>query len=180
MTSNCRSDQMLLSAFLANITDYVYFKDRESRFVSASLSIARLYGCTVNELLGKTDFDFYEPAQAQVFRNRELQIMATGESMVDDALMHTWPDGRVTWAMNIVMPMRDEQGNIIGVFGSSKDITAAKVMELELARANQQLRDLSRSAGMAEIANNVLHNLGNVLNSVTVSAGLIGGKVRES
>jgi two-component system, NtrC family, sensor kinase len=49
-----------------------------------------------------------------------------------------------------------------------------------LAKANLDLRDLPRAAGMAEIANNVLHNVGNVLNSVNVSAGLIGDKVRDS
>ena len=45
---------------------------------------------------------------------------------------------------------------------------------------HKQLTDASRQAGMAEIANNVLHNVGNVLNSVNVSAGLISGRVRDS
>jgi two-component system, NtrC family, sensor kinase len=95
-------------------------------------------------------------------------------------IKHTWADGRETWSINVAMPMRSATGEIIGVFGSNKDITAAKVMEQEFEKSNAKLREMSRRAGQAEIANNVLHNVGNVLNSVVISAGLIGGKVRDS
>ena len=50
----------------------------------------------------------------------------------------------------------------------------------ELGAAQRELLTTARQAGMAEIANNVLHNVGNVLNSVNVSAGLISGRVRDS
>jgi signal transduction histidine kinase len=50
----------------------------------------------------------------------------------------------------------------------------------ELAGAQERLIDLSRQSGRAEVAIGVLHNVGNVLNSVNVSAGLMAGKIRES
>ncbi len=62
----------------------------------------------------------------------------------------------------------------------ARNITERKKVEAELEQMHKQLADSSRHAGMAEIANNVLHNVGNVLNSVNVSAGLIGGKLRDS
>ena len=173
-------DQMLVSAFMASVPDHLYFKDKDSRFVSVSVSLAQSLGCTVEQVLGKTDFDFFDAELAQVFRDRELTIMDTGEALVDHVVEHVWPDGHVTWSLNVAMPMRDLTGQVVGVFGTNKDITAAKLMEQELAKANLDLRDMSRAAGMAEIANNVLHNVGNVLNSVNVSAGLIGDKVRDS
>jgi signal transduction histidine kinase len=58
-------------------------------------------------------------------------------------------------------------------------ITRERSME-ELIEAQSALVTAARQAGMAEIANNVLHNVGNVLNSVNVSAGLIGGRIRDS
>jgi signal transduction histidine kinase len=58
-------------------------------------------------------------------------------------------------------------------------ITRERSME-ELLEAQSELVTTARQAGMAQIANNVLHNVGNVLNSVNVSAGLIGAKVRNS
>lgn len=55
-----------------------------------------------------------------------------------------------------------------------------RAITLELQTAQSQLLSAARKAGMAEIASNVLHNVGNVLNSVSVSAGLIGSRIRES
>jgi PAS domain S-box-containing protein len=66
------------------------------------------------------------------------------------------------------------------VVAIARNITERKKAEAELEHVHKQLADASRQAGMAEIANNVLHNVGNVLNSVNVSAGLIGGKIRDS
>lgn len=62
----------------------------------------------------------------------------------------------------------------------AQDITQRKRAERELEKANKRLQDISREAGMAEVATNVLHNVGNVLNSVNVSAALVSDKVRES
>jgi signal transduction histidine kinase len=61
-----------------------------------------------------------------------------------------------------------------------RDITARKQTEAQLAHMHQQLLEVSRQAGMAEVATSVLHNVGNVLNSVNVSASLIADKVRVS
>jgi PAS domain S-box-containing protein len=66
------------------------------------------------------------------------------------------------------------------VVAIARDITDRKQAEAKLAQMHKQLTDASRQAGMAEIANNVLHNVGNVLNSVNVSAGIIGSKLSDS
>jgi PAS domain S-box-containing protein len=66
------------------------------------------------------------------------------------------------------------------VVAIARDITDRKRAEAEFAQMHRQLTDASRQAGMAEIANNVLHNVGNVLNSVNVSAGIIGSKLTDS
>ena len=60
------------------------------------------------------------------------------------------------------------------------DLTELKQAEAELAALNEQLLEASRQAGMAEIATGVLHNVGNVLNSVNVSAALVSDKLRKS
>ena len=62
----------------------------------------------------------------------------------------------------------------------ARDITKRKNAAAKLEQLHKQLADASRLAGMAEIANNVLHNVGNVLNSVNISAGMIGAKLRDS
>ena len=75
-------------------------------------------------------------------------------------------------------------GKAIQRLGAQEDLIAqvrAKEQALaDLAGVQERLIDLSRKAGMAEVATGVLHNVGNVLNSVNVSAGLMAGKIRES
>lgn len=66
------------------------------------------------------------------------------------------------------------------VVAIARNITVRKNGEAKLKQMHRELADASRQAGMAEIANNVLHNIGNVLSSVNVSAGLIGEQVRHS
>jgi len=138
-------DELLISAFMQQIPDHVYFKDRQSRFVAVSDSLARSFGCRVEEVIGKTDADFFDAADARLFRDRELQIMEGGESIIDHVTKHTWPDGRETWSLNIAVAIRDAGGEVIGVFGTNKDVTEKKLLEQALL-ANQRLAAMTTQA----------------------------------
>jgi PAS domain S-box-containing protein len=172
-------DRVLVAAFLENIPDRVYFKDRASRFLALSSSLARSFGCaSAAEVVGKSDFDFFSEAHARPAFDDEQRIIRTGEPILGKVERETWPDGRVTWAVTNKLPLRGPDGRIVGTFGLSKDVTAEKVMEAALEKAQRDLVDASRLAGMAEVATGVLHNVGNVLNSVNVSATFLGSGLR--
>lgn len=76
-------------------------------------------------------------------------------------------------------PIKAPDGTIREWVGVSTDVTARKQSEAALAAAQRELLDVTRQAGMAEIATNVLHNVGNALNSVNVSAGLIRSTLKK-
>ena len=173
-------DHTLVRAFLENVPDVVYFKDRDSRFIAVSRSMLRIFGRQqVEEIVGRTDFDFFDEAHARAAFEDEQRIVRTGEPVVGKLEKETWPDGRVTWALSDKLPLRDADGTIIGTFGISKDVTAARQTEEALETARKELMDASRVAGMAEVATGVLHNVGNVLNSLNVSASVLGQGLRE-
>jgi signal transduction histidine kinase len=131
-------------------------------------------------ITGKTDFDFFDRDRAQSAFDDEQEIMKTGKPLQGKVERAVLPDGKVYWALSTKMPWTDEEGRIIGTFGISKDITAIKETEAKLEGLHKQLVETSRQAGMAEVASSVLHNVGNVLNSVNVSTNLLMEKIQQS
>ncbi|MEI6861261.1 MAG: ATP-binding protein [Verrucomicrobiota bacterium] len=174
-------DRTLVAAFLENFPDNVYFKDRRSNFLAVSESVVRTFGCTdASEVIGKSDFDFFSEEHARPAFEDEQRIMLTGRPILGKVEREVWPDGRITWAVSNKLPLRNRGGEIIGTFGQSKNVTESKRLESALEKAQADLVEASRQAGMAEVATGVLHNVGNVLNSLNVSASLIAAALRQS
>jgi len=171
----------LLKTLLDNLPDAIYFKDLQSRFVRYSKSFAKHFSVEDPEAIrGKRDTDFFTPEHAQPAFEDEQEIIRTGLPVIGKVEKETHVDGHVTWALTNKMPWRDKEGNIIGTFGTSKDITSIKEAEAKLEAVHRQLLETSRQAGMAEVATSVLHNVGNVLNSVNTSASVITDLTRAS
>jgi PAS domain S-box-containing protein len=175
------SERDMLRALMDSSKDAIYFKDRESRFIRCSAALASIFRLTSpDEAIGKSDFDFHGQEHAQQAYEDEQEIIRTGQPMIGKTEKEAWPDGHVTWALSSKMPLYDDHGEIMGTFGISKDITAFKEAEAKVEELHRQLLQTSRQAGMAEVATSVLHNVGNVLNSVNVSATLLLDKTRKS
>lgn len=87
--------------------------------------------------------------------------------------------GDQRWAQVRSRALTGEHGEVAGRVSTVEDITARKQAEGALEKAHRELVDISRRAGMAEVAASVLHNVGNVLNSVNVSANLIATAIRR-
>ena len=163
-------DATMLNNLMRNSEDLIYFKDLDSKFTRVSDSMVEQLGAeSVEDIIGKTDFDFWEPECAEGFYNDEQEVIRT-KSPVASKPEETNREGRRTaWVLTSKMPLIDENNNVVGTYGISKDISSQKAAEQELEVTHKQLLDASRQAGMAEIATNVIHNVGNVLNSINVS-----------
>lgn len=185
----------LLRVLLQASPDAIYFKDCQSRFVRTSRSEAQRTLARIPELrnrkggpalpdeealIGLTDFDVYTEEVARTSFEEEQAIIRTGQGLIGKIEKQVFLDGSVSWSLTNKMPWRDGDGTIIGIFGVSKDITDLKRAEEQLEEVHRQLLETSRQAGMAEVATSVLHNVGNVLNSVNISATLVSDLVRAS
>ena len=163
-------DQVLVTNLLENCEDMIYFKDINSKFLCCSQSLAeRLGASSPDEMIGKSDFDYFARECAQSFFDDEQNIIRTGVPFVGKSEREPHLDGTSTWVTSSKMPLIGLNGETIGTFGISRDITEKKQFEIELEETNKQLVNASRQAGMAEVATNVIHNVGNVLNSVNTS-----------
>jgi PAS domain S-box-containing protein len=174
-------DRMLVSAFLEYVPDQIHFKDRASRFLALSRSLVRYLGArTAEDVIGRTIADFCPPELARAHQEEDQRVLGTGQPILGKLEQEIRRDGRTRWFLTHKLPLRDGSGEIIGTLGMRKDITRKKEMENALDQARRDLLDASRSAGMAEVANGILHNVGNVLNGLHVSAAMIGSGLRQS
>lgn len=197
----------LFHTLVENLPDAIYFKDRESHFVKLSRSkverarqsLLKQHHAThppgdtqqlaphlvdaevcAKYLVGKSDFDLASKHQAQEAFDQEQEIIRTGQPIIGrmERIMNV--DGKPNWFLTTKMPWRDASGNIVGTFGVTRDITAMKEAEATLEETHKRLAHTSRMAGMAEVATDILHNVGNVLNSVNVSCSMVMERLQES
>lgn len=128
-------ERSLMSALMENIPDAIYFKDRQSRFTRISRAQARLFGLEHPEqAVGKTDADFFTREHAQQAFRDEQGIIRSGEPVIGKVEKETWPDRAETWVSSTKMPLRDADGEIVGTFGISRDITESKKLAQSLER----------------------------------------------
>ena len=157
-------DVHLLNTLLGNVPDYIYFKDRESRFIRASAALAKSFGVSDPELIvGKTDFDFFTGAHARVAFADEQEIIRTGQPISKEE-RETRPDRPDRWVLTTKMPLRDREGRIVGTFGISKDVTELKVATQALERARQDAEAANRAK--SEFLANMSHEIRTPLNGI--------------
>jgi PAS domain S-box-containing protein len=121
------------------------------------------------DVIGASIEAFTTPEEVERFRELCEQVRQQGSPReVVSTVDH--PDGARHWYVTRVMPLKDKQGVLLGFVTMATEITAQKRAELELERTRGDLVSASQRAGMGEMATGVLHNVGNVINSVNVSA----------
>ncbi len=176
----------LLEALMNNTPDHIYFKDADSHFTMVSAATARSFGLhDASEAVGKSDFDFFTEEHARPAFEDEQEIIRTGVPVVDLEERETRRDGRETWASTTKLPRRDRDGNVVGTFGISRDVTARKRAEQELQGLNAALEGtMARAvelAAEAEMANqakseflaNMSHEIRTPMNGVIGMIGLL-------
>jgi hypothetical protein len=175
-----RESEQRFRQMAENIEQVVWMTDPHSDdFIYISPAYERIWGRTCTNLCD-------EPKswlEAIVAEDRTAVLSARTRTAAGETFDHeyriTRPDGSQRWIRDRGFPVRDEAGQVVRVCGIAEDITESKQAGEELRNAEKQLRDASRQAGMAEVATSVLHNVGNVLNSVNTSIGLATEKVSQ-
>ena len=134
------SEQYLMYALMNNVPDRIYFKDRASRFIRISKAQAQLFGLNDPvQAVGKSDSDFYTKEHARHAYEDEQEIIRTGLPISKEE-KEIWPNCPDTWVQSTKLPLKNKEGNIIGTFGISMDITIHKETELMLIQKNQEIK----------------------------------------
>lgn len=145
-----KNQQIFLKTIMKEVPLWIYFKDRESRFMMSSKAHLKFLGCSnENEAIGKSDFDFFHESHAQKAFDDEKGIMKTGESIVkEENVVHK--NGKTTWAQSVKSPLKDANGEIIGTYGITRDISALKLAEEKLMLKNKELEETIAELGSTQ------------------------------
>lgn len=180
-THELAEQRNLLRTLIDHLPDNVFVKDPQSRVVLSNQSHAQNVGAANPEaVVGKTDFDFFPRELAEKFYADEQALLQSGQPFNGEESSINRNTGEPRWSRTSKVPLRDRDGRIIGLAGINRDITERKQWEARLESLHRQLVEASRHAGMAEVATSVLHNVGNVLNSVNISASVVADRVKHS
>ncbi|TPN60930.1 response regulator [Mesorhizobium sp. B1-1-1] len=152
---------MIYRAMVRELPDCLNIKDVDGRFIAANPATAEMMrAASVEQLIGKTDFDFYSKDVAERFRQDEMGALEAGQTLrIDQPAV--FPDGRQGWLYTLKAPFRDETGKISGVITYNRDITEQK--------RNAQLKN--------DFISTVSHELRTPLTSIRGSLGLIAAGV---
>lgn len=130
-------EKVFFKNLMENIPDNIYFKDKESKFIRINKATATGFGLNnVNEVIGKSNFDFFKEEHAKLAFEDEQRVINTGTPIINKVEKENRSDGRTTWASTTKMPFYDENGKVTGTFGVSRDITD-RVQAEELVAASE-------------------------------------------
>jgi phosphoserine phosphatase RsbU/P len=135
-------ENKMLRAVLDSMPDNISIKDLEGRYIFDNTSHCRFLGATnTADVVGKTLFDFLPPIIAAKFRAEDLRVLRSGEAVVQSVDESIDRCGNKVWMAVTKMSLRDDKGELMGLVSTTRDITARKKAEEQLAKYAEELRE---------------------------------------
>lgn len=137
-------EKHLLYTLIDNMPDFIYLKDRNSKFIVANQKILDVHGLkSRDQLIGKSDHDFYPEDLADKYLWNEQAIIRTGKPLINHEERCLDEKGNEIYLSTTKIPLHDENGTIIGIVGIGRDITDKRKGEEKLLDHSEQLQQIN-------------------------------------
>jgi PAS domain S-box-containing protein len=166
-------ERNVLRTMIDLIPAFIYAKDAQSRFTACNELVARRMGASPEELIGKTDFEFFPREMAEKFFNDEQALIQSGEPMLNrEEVAFDKTRGMNRTILTSKVPLRDEYGNLTGIVGTGYDITDRKAAEERLAA-------MERHQSIGRLAAGVAHEINTPIQYLKDSVSFVQEGVQE-
>jgi len=148
-----RESEAIYRTLVENIPQKVFMKGRDLRYVSMNENYARDLGIRPADAVGKVDYDFFPKELADKYRADDQRIMEMGRT--EDLEEKYIQEGKEVWVHTVKTPVRDQQGEVVGVFGIFWDVTDRRRMEHELRRLAVIAEQAAEGIAVADLDGNL-------------------------
>jgi PAS domain S-box-containing protein len=137
-------EKHLLYTLIDNMPDFIYIKDTDSNFIVANQKIMNVHGLkSRDQLIGKSDHDFYPKELADKYHRNEQAIIRTGKPLINHEERSLDEKGNDIYLSTTKIPLHDADGKIIGIVGIGRDITDKIKAEEKLLDHSEQLQQIN-------------------------------------
>jgi PAS domain S-box-containing protein len=156
----------LLRTLISTVPDLIWFKDPQGVYQACNLRCEQFFGAKEAEVVGKTDHDFVARELADRFREDDLKALAQGGLRVNEERVFFADDGHEECLETIKTPVVGADGQVLGVIGIGRDITARKRAEEALRDAEAKFHRSQKMESLGRLAGGVAHDMNNVLGAI--------------
>lgn len=152
----------ILQAVLQATPDAIFVKDLEGRYVLVNEAAARFLGKSPAEIIGRHDLELYPEETARQFIEDDRKVLAAGKALSFEGLA-TGTDGRRQAYLVTKGVYRDKDGNILGLFGISHDITELRQAQQTLEQTREALFRAQKMEAVGQLTGGIAHDFNNIL-----------------
>ncbi|MDP3120275.1 MAG: PAS domain-containing sensor histidine kinase [Sulfuricurvum sp.] len=173
--NNILKKHELLHSVTESIDDLIFYKDLNFRYIGCNSSFANFFGFSVENIIGKEDFELYESQYASLFREMDQLMLKEMKARTNNEWVKNIK-GEDVYLLTTKAPLVNSNGVLFGLVGIARDITKEFYLEEEVKAQQAMLIQQNRLAALGEMIGNIAHQWRQPLNTL----GLIVQDIQEA